>query len=100
MGFTIRAHPKNMKIRVITPNKNLFNFPFANEVVMDEISQRSMIETHFGWELVNVEVEEKVNATLRYATFKNEKGEEMRIPFGTILLTPNNKKEKFTMEMI
>lgn len=93
-GLQSGAHPKSMKIRVITPNKNLFNFPFANEVVMDEISQRSMIETHFGWELVNVEVVEKPNATLRYATFKNEKGEEMRMPFGTLVLTPNNKKRE------
>jgi hypothetical protein len=33
----------NMKIRVITPEPQLFKFTFANEVVLDEISQRSMI---------------------------------------------------------
>ena len=85
--------PANTKIRVITPNNTLFKFPFANEVVMDEISQRTMIELHFGWELTNIEVIEKgINSTLRYATFKNSKGEEMRHQFGTLLLSPNNVK--------
>jgi hypothetical protein len=35
--------PQGMKVRVITPNNYLLKFPFANEVVMEEISKRSMI---------------------------------------------------------
>lgn len=93
-GIQSQAHSDKIKIRVITPNKELFKMPFANEVVMDEISQRSMIETHFGYELTNIEVNETgVNAKNRYATFRNtETGQEMRMPFGTLLLTPENKK--------
>lgn len=95
-GVHSEAHPQNMKIRVITPNDSLFKFPFANEVVMEEISQRGMIETHFGWELQDVEVKDKgVNVKSRNATFKNVKtGELMTVPFGTLLLTPNNKKRE------
>lgn len=95
-GVHSEAHHSKMKIRVITPNENLFKFPFANEVVMEEISQRAMIETHFGYELENVEIVDKgINAKARYATFKNTKtGESMRIQFGTLLLTPNNKKRE------
>jgi len=93
-GIQSGAHHEKMKIRVITPNKNLYKFKFANEVVMEECSNRDLIELHFGWEITDVEIVEKSpNATYRYATFKNkETGEEMRLQFGTLLLTPNNKK--------
>jgi hypothetical protein len=95
-GVHSQAHHRNMKVRVITPNQNLFRFPFANEVVMEEISQRSLIETHFGYEITNVEIVEKCpNSTIRYATFKNKAtGEEMRLQFGSLLLTPNNTKRQ------
>lgn len=95
-GVHSQTHHEKMKIRVITPNDCLFKMPFANEVVNEEISQRTMIETHFGYELVDVEVIEKgPNATLRYGTFKSVKtGETLRIPFGTLLLTPENKKRQ------
>ena len=42
-GVLNEAHNRGMKIRVITPEKNLFKFPFANEIVNEEISQRTMI---------------------------------------------------------
>lgn len=85
---------KDIKVRVITPNNYLFRFPFANEVVLDELSQRTSIELHFGYSLTNVEIEHKPNATMRYATFKSKSGEEMRIPFGTLHVTPENKKRQ------
>jgi len=34
---------RSMRVRVITPNDFLLKFPFANEVVMEEISNRPMI---------------------------------------------------------
>jgi hypothetical protein len=40
---SLNGHPQSMRIKVITPNNYLFKFPFANEVVMEEISNRSMI---------------------------------------------------------
>jgi len=40
--FTGNRH-RGMRIKVITPNEYLFKFPFANEVIMEEISNRPMI---------------------------------------------------------
>lgn len=92
-GHHSQSHPKNMKVRVITPNENLFRFPFANEIVMDEIKDRQLIECHFGWEITNIEIQQGINSVNRYATFKNTKsGETMRLLFGSIVLTPENKK--------
>lgn len=92
-GYQSQGHNSNMKVRVITPNENLYRFPFANEVVMDEISQRQMIVPHFGYELVDIEEVEAPNANRKYATFKHVKtGETMRLLFGSILITPENKK--------
>jgi len=95
-GLQAQTIPQGMKIRVITPNENLFRYPFANEVVMDEIQDRSLIETHFGWKMTDVEVSPKgPNAVSRHATFKNvNTGEEMRLRFGTLLTTPSNKKRE------
>jgi hypothetical protein len=42
-GLMLGNRPQGMKVRVITPNNYLLKFPFANEVVMEEISKRSMI---------------------------------------------------------
>ena len=42
-GVLNEAHNRGMKIRVITPENSLFKFPFANEIVNEEISQRTMI---------------------------------------------------------
>lgn len=92
-GIHNQAHNQNMKVRVVTPNDNLFRFPFANEVVMEEISNRQMVVPHFGYELVDVEFVESPNATRRYGIFKHVKtGETMRLLFGSLLITPENKK--------
>jgi len=42
-GLFLGNRPQGMKVRVITPNNHLLKFPFANEILMEEISQRSMI---------------------------------------------------------
>ena len=42
-GYLLNTFNRDMKIRVITPEPTLFKFPFANEIVNDEISQRSSI---------------------------------------------------------
>ena len=39
--------PRNMKIRIVTPKNYLIKFPFANEIIQDEISKRGMIGTIF-----------------------------------------------------
>jgi hypothetical protein len=40
--FTDNRH-RGMRVKIITPKDHLFKFPFANEVVMEEIGQRGMI---------------------------------------------------------
>jgi len=42
-GVLSEALNRGMKIRVITPENVLFKFPFANEIINEEISQRTMI---------------------------------------------------------
>ncbi len=42
-GVLSEAHSRGMRIRVITPENVLFKFPFANEIINEEISQRTMI---------------------------------------------------------
>lgn len=42
-GLFLESRPRSMRIRVITPNNELLKFPFANEVVLDEIEQRGTI---------------------------------------------------------
>jgi hypothetical protein len=68
-------------------------FPFANEVVNEEIRTRSTIEVHYGWKLTNVESNPTIYGNDRFAYFKDVKtGEEIRLRFGSLLLTPENKK--------
>jgi len=45
-----------------------------------------------GWKLVDVKVEEKENHVDRFAFFKDKDGKEMRLRFGSLALTPDNKK--------
>lgn len=53
---------KNARIQYWTPNKEIFKFPFANEVALEECHKRG-IDVHFGWELIEVktnEINEKI----------------------------------------
>ena len=61
----------------------------------EEIKSRSSIEVHYGWEMTNVEVKENLYGADRFAYFKNvNTGEDIRMRFGSLLLTPENKKRK------
>lgn len=42
-GYLLNTFNRSMKIRVITPEPQLFKFPFANEIVNNEIKERSSI---------------------------------------------------------
>lgn len=66
--------------------------------MLEEISNRPMIEVHYGYELNNVEVSQEVSGWKRKAFFKNvATGEQIELPFGTLLLTPENKKREVYM---
>lgn len=95
-GIQSGTFTRNMKVRIITPNKVLFRYPFANEIIMEECSQRTTIETHFGYKLKDIEIVNKsYNSIARYATFVcTDTGKEMRLQFGSILVTPQNEKRE------
>jgi hypothetical protein len=42
-GWHLESRPRSYRIKVITPNDCLLRFPFANEVMLDEIEQRGNI---------------------------------------------------------
>ena len=64
-------------------------------MVNEEIKTRSSIEVHYGWEMINVESNSTLYGADRFAYFKDVKtGEEIRLRFGSLLLTPENKKRK------
>lgn len=42
-GQFVESFSRSMRIKVITPNDCLFKFPFANELMLEEISNRPMI---------------------------------------------------------
>lgn len=51
-----------------------------------------IVDVHYGLQLTNVEIQETVNGTRRFATFKDLKtGSEVVMDFGTLLLTPEHK---------
>jgi hypothetical protein len=45
-----------------------------------------------GWKLTDIKVEEKAHGTDRFAFFKDKDGQELRLRFGSLALTPDNKK--------
>ena len=51
-----------------------------------------MIEVHMGWKLTNVTVDHKLHGSDRFAYFTDKDGKEMRLRFGSLALTPDNKK--------
>lgn len=48
---------KNAKIQYWTPNKEIYKFPYANDVALDECNKRG-IEVFFGWEMMSVKYNE------------------------------------------
>ena len=43
----------NARIQFWTPNKYIYEFPYANEVALDECAKRN-IDVMFGWEMTEV----------------------------------------------
>lgn len=54
-----------------------------------------MIELHFGLKLVDVKVTKEISGYKRHAYFIDTKtGQEIRMDFGSLLLTPENQKRE------
>ena len=83
-----RAHGRtaaNAKIQYWTPNKEIFRFPYANEVALEECHKRG-IDVMFGWEMLKVH---QTTIGEKIATFKNvDTGEILEKPFFSANINP------------
>ena len=79
---------RNAKIQYWTPNREIYKFPYANEVALDECKKRG-IEIFFGWEMLSV----KTNAHgEKIATFRNvDSGETIEKDFFSAVINPPSK---------
>lgn len=79
---------KNAKIQFWTPNKEIYKFPYANEVALEECKKRG-IEVYFGWEMVKLHYNEHGQ---KIATFKCvETGQTIEKDFFTAVINPPSK---------
>lgn len=86
---------KNAKIQYWTPNKEIFQFPYANEVVLDECNKRG-IELYLGWELQEVK-ESEIGE--KYGVFKNvDSGVVVEKEFAGMSINPPHKPQKEVLE--
>ena len=83
------------RIQYWTPNKEIFRFPYANEVALDECNKRG-IDVMFGWEMLKVafnEIGEKI------ATFRNvDTGAILEKPFTHANINPPSKAHRNLVE--
>jgi len=79
---------ENARIQVWTPNDHLLQFPYANEVALDECEKRG-IDVMLGWDMLKVhmnEIGEKI------ATFRNvSTGETLEHPFHHANINPTSR---------
>lgn len=78
----------NARVQYWTPNKEIFKFPYANEVALDECHKRG-IDVMLGWEMVKVE---KNAHGEKVATFRNvDTGATLEKPFFSTCINPPSK---------
>ena len=79
---------ENAKIQYWTPNKEIYRFPYANAVALEECDKRG-IEVYFGWEMISM----KYNSCgEKIATFKNvDTGETIEKEFNAASINPPSK---------
>ena len=86
---------ENARIQYWTPNKEIYKFPYANAVALEECAQRG-IDVNFGWEMVSMKynsIGEKV------ATFKNvDSGETIEKEFNAASINPPSKPQDFIVK--
>ena len=86
---------ENARIQYWTPNKEIYKFPYANEVALAECAQRG-IDVMFGWEMMSVkhnDIGEKI------ATFKNvDTGETIEKEFNAASINPPSKPHDFIVK--
>ena len=79
---------KGARIQYWTPNKEIFKFPYANEVALEECEKRG-VEVMFGWELLKMRQEPSGR---KVGTFKNvDSGEVIEHDFFGASINPPSK---------
>ena len=79
---------ENAKIQYWTPNKEIYRFPYANAVALEECDKRG-IEVYFGWEMISMKYN---SAGEKIATFKNvDTGETIEKEFNAASINPPSK---------
>ena len=85
----------NARIQYYTPNKEIFKFPYANEIALDECFKRG-IDVNFGMEMTKVaynEIGEKI------ATFVNvDTGATTEVPFNHANINPTSLPQSELVE--
>jgi len=86
---------KNARVQYWTPNKEIFQFPYANEVALDECHKRG-IDVMFGWEMLEVKQD---SADRKIAVFRNvDTGEVIDKDFTSAIINPPSKTHSFLTE--
>ena len=74
----------NARVQYWTPNKEIMQFPYANEVVLEECHKRG-IDVMLGWEMIEV----KYEGDAKVAVFRNvDSGETVETPFNHANINP------------
>ena len=85
----------NTRVHYWTPNKDIFEFGYANEVVLDECHKRG-IDVHFGWEMIEVKKNEHGE---KIAVMRNVDNHEIiETPFTGLSMTPASKPHSWLAE--
>lgn len=79
---------RNAQIQFWTPNKEIYRFPYANEVALEECHKRG-IDVMLGWEMTKVYKNEHGQ---KIAVFKNvDNGEIIEKDFFSACINPPSK---------
>lgn len=84
----------NARIQYWSPNKEIMQFPYANEVVLDECHKRG-IDVMLGWEMLEV----KWEGAQKVAVFRNvDSGETIEKDFNHANINPPSKSWDYLKE--
>jgi len=85
----------NARVQFWTPNKEIYQFGYANEVALDECHKRG-IDVMFGWEMLEVKVNEHGQ---KIAVFKNvDNGDLIEKDFFSANINPPSKPHQFLID--
>jgi len=86
---------KNARVQYWTPNKEIFKFPYANEIALDECKKRG-IDVYFGWELIEIKYNQYKE---KIGVFKCvSSGETIEKEFSGMCINPPQLPQKEILE--